>query len=162
MTQAHLSFCIIIPSSTCTHIWMAMTCLCMRDLDSGELLAACLCRTLWELLRGRVVPKASRRWGGFFHNDAEHRDFTAIGTAAGMTPPTSDTIAAVLCCAMLFCWRCCSGLLVVLMTYVVQLCVNHPLTLLLLCMLSWLAQPLALCGGGSTGEGGGWGGGRKP
>lgn len=42
-----------------------------------------VCRTLWELLRGKVVPKARRRWGGFFHNDAEHRDFTAIGTAAG-------------------------------------------------------------------------------
>jgi hypothetical protein len=25
----------------------------------------------------------SRKWGGFFHNDADHRDFTAIGTAAG-------------------------------------------------------------------------------
>ena len=24
-----------------------------------------------------------RKWGGFFRNDAEHRDFTAIGTAAG-------------------------------------------------------------------------------
>ncbi len=35
------------------------------------------------MLRGKVVPKARRRWGGFFHNDAEHRDFTAIGTAAG-------------------------------------------------------------------------------
>lgn len=42
-------------------------------------------RTLWELVRGRAVPKASRKWGGFFHNDAEHRDFTAIGTAAGGT-----------------------------------------------------------------------------
>ena len=46
-----------------------------------------MCRSLWELLRGRVMPKAARRWGGFFHNDAEHRDFTAIGTAAGNAPP---------------------------------------------------------------------------
>ena len=46
------------------------------------------CRSLWELLRGKVVTKSSRRWGGFFHNDAEHRDFTAIGTAAGATQHT--------------------------------------------------------------------------
>lgn len=40
-----------------------------------------------------MVPKASRKWGGSFHNDAEHRDFTAIGTAAGQ-PAT-----ALLTCA---------------------------------------------------------------
>ena len=35
------------------------------------------------MLRGRVRAEAPRRLGGYFRNDADHRDFTAIGTAAG-------------------------------------------------------------------------------
>lgn len=41
-------------------------------------------RTITDLLRGRVKASAPRSWGGYFRNDADHRDFTAIGTAAGM------------------------------------------------------------------------------
>lgn len=42
-----------------------------------------LCRTLTSMFRGRWRVEMPRKWGGFFRNDAEHRDFTAIGTAAG-------------------------------------------------------------------------------
>ena len=41
-------------------------------------------RTMTQLLRGKWKVQAPRRWGGFFRNDADHRDFTAIGTAAGV------------------------------------------------------------------------------
>ena len=40
------------------------------------------CRTLTRLLGGLQV-KLPRHLGGFFRNDADHRDFAAIGTAAG-------------------------------------------------------------------------------
>lgn len=36
------------------------------------------------MLGGRLRCEMPRRFGGFFRNDADHRDFTAIGTAAGM------------------------------------------------------------------------------
>ena len=39
-------------------------------------------RTLTRLLGGLQV-KLPRHLGGFFRNDADHRDFAAIGTAAG-------------------------------------------------------------------------------
>ena len=42
-----------------------------------------MCRSLTDLLRGRLKSKAPRRAGGYFRTDADHRDFTAIGTAAG-------------------------------------------------------------------------------
>ena len=35
------------------------------------------------MLGGRFRLEMPRRFGGFFRNDADHRDFTAIGTAAG-------------------------------------------------------------------------------
>ena len=40
------------------------------------------------MFRGRWRLEVPRKWGGFFRNDAEHRDFTAIGTAAG--PPLAQ------------------------------------------------------------------------
>ena len=43
-------------------------------------------RTVTAMLRGRWRAEAPRRLGGFFRNDADHRDFTAIGTAAGTGP----------------------------------------------------------------------------
>ena len=50
-------------------------------------------RTLWELLKGKFTGKAPRKLGGYFHNDADHRDFTAIGTAAGQPTARSDCLA---------------------------------------------------------------------
>ena len=44
-----------------------------------------LCRTLTAMLGGRFRAEMPRRFGGFFRNDADHRDFTAIGTAAGLS-----------------------------------------------------------------------------
>lgn len=41
------------------------------------------CRAVHLLFRGKVPGKTPRWLGGFFRNDADHRDFTAIGTAAG-------------------------------------------------------------------------------
>lgn len=35
------------------------------------------------MLGGRFRCEVPRRFGGYFRNDADHRDFTAIGTAAG-------------------------------------------------------------------------------
>ena len=37
------------------------------------------------MLGGRFRAEMPRRFGGFFRNDADHRDFTAIGTAAGLS-----------------------------------------------------------------------------
>lgn len=42
-----------------------------------------MCRALHTIFRGKLSSKTPRKWGGFFRNDADHRDFTAIGTAAG-------------------------------------------------------------------------------
>lgn len=41
------------------------------------------CRAIHHLTKGNASAKTPRRLGGFFRNDADHRDFTAIGTAAG-------------------------------------------------------------------------------
>ena len=60
---------------------------------------------MWELLRGKTVPKATRKFGGYFHNDAEHRDFTAIGTAAGIAPrPLKNAMSTELYC-FAHCWQ---------------------------------------------------------
>lgn len=56
---------------------------------------------MWEVLRGKFTPKASRKFGGFFHSDAEHRDFTAIGTAAGLCPYCPALPCAAQPCAAL-------------------------------------------------------------
>ena len=37
------------------------------------------------MLGGRFRAEMPRRYGGFFRNDADHREFTAIGTAAGLS-----------------------------------------------------------------------------
>lgn len=54
-----------------------------------------------------------RRFGGFFRNDADHRDFTAIGTAAGKMPDCSGyekELRCVVPCGILhrgrFCCLC--------------------------------------------------------
>ena len=39
--------------------------------------------TLTELAKGRLQFRASRKYGGYFRRQQEHRDFVSIGTAAG-------------------------------------------------------------------------------
>ncbi len=48
--------------------------------------------TLSQIL-GRPV-KAPRKYGGYFRNDADHRDYVSIGAAAG-DDLTSDTLGCV-------------------------------------------------------------------
>ena len=38
---------------------------------------------LTDLSKGKVTFKAPRKYGGYFRNDADHRDMVSIGTAAG-------------------------------------------------------------------------------
>ena len=45
-----------------------------------------LYRTITDLLHKygyKHEAKASRKYGGYFRNDADHRDYVGIGTAAG-------------------------------------------------------------------------------
>ncbi len=42
-----------------------------------------------------------RKWGGYFRNDADHRDFAAIGTAAGAAQ-TSGLLKLLLVCVARF------------------------------------------------------------
>ena len=71
------------------HPWAAGNTALLSDilcLTAARVLTPCCMwppRTLTQLLRGKWKVQAPRRWGGFFRNDADHRDFTAIGTAAG-------------------------------------------------------------------------------
>ena len=39
--------------------------------------------TLTNWFRGEKVCKLPRKYGGYFRNEADHRDFVSIGTAAG-------------------------------------------------------------------------------
>lgn len=39
---------------------------------------------------GRWAVRLPRRWGGYFRNDADHRDFASIGTAAGVLSVAQD------------------------------------------------------------------------
>ena len=49
------------------------------------------CRTFTSMLGGRFRLEMPRRFGGIFRNDADHRDFTAIGTAAGEHPDSHSS-----------------------------------------------------------------------
>ena len=43
--------------------------------------------TLTNWFRGEKVCKLPRKCGGYFRNEADHRDFVSIGTAAGNAKP---------------------------------------------------------------------------
>ena len=43
--------------------------------------------TLTNWFRGEKVCKLPRKYGGYFRNEADHRDFVSIGTAAGNAKP---------------------------------------------------------------------------
>lgn len=43
--------------------------------------------TVSKFLQGGKVFKLPRKHGGFFRNQADHRDFVSIGTAAGDFQP---------------------------------------------------------------------------
>lgn len=70
-----------------------------------EVRMSLMCRSLTRVLQGLRV-KLPRQLGGYFHNDADHRDFVAIGTAAGealdpLTPWSRLHVAVVYTCACL-------------------------------------------------------------
>ena len=55
-------------------------------------------RTLTDALGGRWRVRAPRRFGGYFRNDADHRDYVSIGTAAGALPAITATTSLSTCC----------------------------------------------------------------
>ena len=79
-----------------------------------------LTMTLNKLRWYRKPVKVPRKYGGYFRNDADHRDFVSIGTAAG--EQLVPTVAAVFArpvwlnlsvfCGRSFDSKCCSGGLV--------------------------------------------------
>ena len=54
-------------------------------------------RALTDALRGRWRVRAPRRFGGYFRNDADHRDYVSIGTAAGAQPASLPLHSSNLC-----------------------------------------------------------------
>lgn len=42
--------------------------------------------TITSWFKGEKQFKLPRKYGGYFRNEADHRDFVSIGTAAGVTP----------------------------------------------------------------------------
>lgn len=52
--------------------------------------------SLTSLFKGRMRFKLPRSWGGYYRNDADHRDFTAIGTAAGVATAFASPIGGLL------------------------------------------------------------------
>ena len=50
------------------------------------------CRSFFTACLQKLPGKFPRRWGGYFRSDADHRDFTAIGTAAGKTCITFPSV----------------------------------------------------------------------
>lgn len=69
-----------------------------------------LCRTITELLQRFGYKKEAKfphKYGGYFRNDADHRDFVGIGTAAGQS-----ILLVVLCQAYMGPYACHSPLLI--------------------------------------------------
>ena len=67
------------------------------------------CRSFFTACLQKLPGKFPRRWGGYFRSDADHRDFTAIGTAAGRACFLVTKVDKLLClCVQLaFKYRSC-------------------------------------------------------